>query len=161
VSPWLAGAYGALALGLAWSLAGGSPWTHRVPFIVAAPPLALALWLGRPDPAGWPSDAKLPAQASLVSAYVREPDAATADRGRIYLWLDVGAAAPRAFAVPYTASLHRQVVRALTRVAQHQSVQMTAVRARRGEPGQGAVRFVAGRPPRLPRKPGHVAAALP
>jgi hypothetical protein len=152
VSPWLAAAYGVLALGLAWSIAGGSPWLHRVPFIVAAPPLALALWLGRPDPAGWPSSGHLPAHASLVSAYVREPDPTTSDRGRIYVWLDTGAAAPRAFSLPYSRPLHRQVVRALAHVAQRQSVEVRTTRARSRSSGPGRVSFVAAQQRGLPPK---------
>jgi hypothetical protein len=157
VTPWLAAAYAVLALGLGWSLAGGAPWVRRLPFIVAAPPLALALWLARPDPTGWPTGAGVPTHASLVSALVREPDPATADRGRIYLWLDIGSPAPRAFALPYSRSLHRQVVQALARVAQRQSVEVAS--GRRGHTsasgdGAGRVHFVAARPQGLPPKPG-------
>lgn len=116
MSPWLAAAYGALALGLAWSLAGTASWRRRAPYIVCAPPLALALWLGRPDPAGWPSTAKVPAHAELVSAQIDEPDPAVSDPGHIYLWLDVGGTAPRAFVLPYSRKLHEQVQQALQAV---------------------------------------------
>jgi hypothetical protein len=157
VSAWLAAAYAALALGLAWSLTTAERWRRRVPFIVAAPALALALWLGRPDPAGWPSGARLPAHASLVSALVREPDPATSDRGRIFLWLDVGRKAPRAYSLPYSRALHEQVQQALARIARRQSVDVSNVRAngRRGGPsgGAGRPRFVVARPTGLPPKP--------
>jgi hypothetical protein len=159
VTPWLAGAYGALALGLGWSLAGGSPWARRAPFIVAAPTLALGLWLGRPDPTGWPSNARVPSHSSLVSAVVREPDPATSDPGRIYLWLDLGGAAPRAFALPYSRPLHRQVEQALARVAQRRPVEVTKRAARRAAPGGRGVTFVSAQPPQLPRKPGAAAVA--
>ncbi|MGN6798267.1 MAG: hypothetical protein ACTHKS_08965 [Gaiellaceae bacterium] len=130
MSPWLAAAYAVLALGLGWSLTGGARWRRRIPFIVGAPALAVALWLGRPDPAGWPSTGKLPAHADLVSALVHEPDPATADTGRIFVWLDVGRSAPRAFALPYSRSLHERVQRALARIARRQPVRI--VTARRG-----------------------------
>jgi hypothetical protein len=122
MSAWLAAAYGALAIGLAWSLTSGARWALRIPFIVGAPAIAIALWLGKPDPAGWPTAAGLPKHASVVSALVHEPDPATNDRGRIYLWLDVGGKAPRAFAVPYSRGLHEEVQRALARLAQGRPV---------------------------------------
>jgi hypothetical protein len=131
VSPWLAAAYAVLALGLGWSLTGGSRWRRRIPFIVGAPALAVALWLGRPDPAGWPTSGRLPAHADVVSAVVREPDPATADRGRIFLWLDVGRPSPRAYELPYSRSLHEQVQRALARLAHHQPVRMVAASSAR------------------------------
>ena len=133
MSPWLAAAYAVLALGLAWSLTGGARWLRRIPFIVGAPVLAVALWLGRPDPAGWPSSGRLPAHADLVSAVVREPDPATSDRGRIFVWLDVGESSPRAFALPYSRALHEQVQRALGRIARRQPVSLVTAR-----PGAGA-----------------------
>lgn len=122
MSPWLAAAYAVLALGLAWSLTGSHAWRRRLPYIVCAPPLALALWLGHPDPAGWPSTAHLPAHAQLVWATVDEPDPALSDPGHVYLWLDVGSAAPRAYVVPYTRKLHEQVQHALRAVKRGRSI---------------------------------------
>lgn len=132
MSPWLAAAYAALALGLAWSLTGSASWWRRAPYIVCAPPLALALWLGRPDTAGWPSGATVPAHAQLVWASVDEPDPAVGDKGHIYLWLDVGAAAPRAYALPYSRTLHDQVQKAMNAVKRGQpmSVERDAPRSR-------------------------------
>jgi hypothetical protein len=157
VSPWLAGAYCILALAFGWAIAGGSRWAYRVPFILAAPPLALALWLGRPNAAGWPMSGHVPPHASLVSAFVREPDPARADRGRIYIWLDIGADAPRAFALPYSRPLHQQVARALAHVARHQSVEVRMAHAARGGSrthgaGVPQLRFVVGRQAGLPPK---------
>jgi hypothetical protein len=98
--------------------------------------VALALWLGRPNPAGWPTGAAVPAHAALQWALVDEPDPATADPGRIYLWLDVGSRAPRAYALPYTRTLHRQVQRALKRVAHGQTVALGRSRGRAARTGQ-------------------------
>jgi hypothetical protein len=140
VSPWLAASYAALALGLAWSLTGSASWRRRVPYIVCAPTLALALWVGRADPAGWPSSAGVPAHAQLVWADVVEPDPAVSDPGHVYLWLDVGSAAPRAYVLPYTRQLHRQVQRALRSV-------------RRGEP------IAVGRPARTHGRSRHTSGA--
>jgi hypothetical protein len=55
----------------------------------------------------------LPLQASLVWARVDEPDPAASDPGRIYLWVDLGAAAPRAYSLPYSRRLHERVQHAL------------------------------------------------
>jgi hypothetical protein len=157
MSPWLAAAYAVLALGLAWTLAGGGGWKRRVPFVVCAPALAFALWLDRPDPRGWPSPAALPAHASLVAARVDEPDPEASDPGRIFLWLDVGRAAPRAYAVPYSRSLHRQVQRALSHLQHRQSVEVSAT-SRRGRAGRGrgrrrlVVRLYPHPPVQLPAK---------
>lgn len=153
MSAWLAAAYACLALGLAWSLTGGVRWVRRVPFIVAAPVLGLALWLDRPNAAGWPSSDGPPAHAALVSAVVREPDPATADRGRIYLWLDVGSGEPRAYSVPYSRSAHEQVQRALAKLARRQRVEV--VSSTRGPRGGGkghGLQFAVERLPRLPVK---------
>lgn len=159
MSAWLAAAYAALALGLAWSLAGSASWWRRAPYIVCAPPLALALWLGRPDPAGWPSSAKVPAHAQLVWAVVDEPDAAVGDRGHVYLWLDVGAAAPRAYVLPYSRKLHDQVQKAMSAVKHGQPIGVGRAAPRRqhararASGQQGAVvRFYPHPPDLLPPK---------
>jgi hypothetical protein len=136
VSPWLAAAYGALALGLAWALTGSASWRRRMPYIVCAPPLALALWLGRPDAAGWPSVAKAPAHAQLVWASIDEPDPSVGDKGHIYLWLDVGSAAPRAYALPYSRALHKQVQKAMNSVKQGRPIGVgRAAPKSQGRPG--------------------------
>ncbi|MGH2936243.1 MAG: hypothetical protein ACRDL2_17260 [Gaiellaceae bacterium] len=157
MSPWLAAAYAALSLGLAWSLAGGAAWRRRAAYIVCAPPLALALWLGQSDPAGWPSAAKVPAQSSLVWGVVDEPDSATGDRGHIYLWLDVGGSAPRAYALPYSRSLHQQVQHALNAVRHGQPIAVSPARSGKGGAGgagggRGPLRFYAHPPVGLPPK---------
>jgi hypothetical protein len=130
MSAWLALAYAALALGLGWMLAGGGDWRLRAPYVVLAPAVALALWLGRPNPAGWPTARAVPAHAALQWALVDEPDPAASDPGHIYLWLDVGGLAPRAYALPYSRTLHEQVQRALRRVAHGRSVALGRAQAR-------------------------------
>jgi len=153
VNPWLAAAYAALALGLAWSLAGGPGWRRRAAYAVCAPPLAFALWVGRPDPAGWPASGKVPRESSLVSAVVDEPDPATGDRGHIYLWLDVGAAAPRAYSLPYSRALHEQVQHALDELKHGHGVALA-----QGQGGGGhervPLRLFPHPPPGLPAKAG-------
>jgi hypothetical protein len=160
MSAWLAAAYAVLALGLGWVLTSATAWKQRIPFIVAAPALALGLWLGRPDPTGWPSAAHIPAHASLQWAVVDEPDPATSDPGRVYLWLDVGGAAPRAFSLPYSRSLHKQVQHALMSIQHGRPIAVARSHpAGRGggrgtTPGHGGVVHFYRHPPvRLPPKP--------
>jgi hypothetical protein len=160
MSAWLAAAYAVLALGLGWLLAGGAPWKLRAPFIVAAPALALGLWLGRPDTSGWPSGAHIPPHATLQWAVVDEPDPASFDPGHVYLWLDVGGGVPRAFALPYSKSLHEQVQRALTSLQHGRSMAVArsaSTGAGKGKKGgvaqQGVVHFYRHPPVRLPPKP--------
>lgn len=145
MSAWLAFAYAALALGLGWLLAGDIAWRWRAPYIVMAPLVAVALWLGRPNPAGWPTSLHVPAHATLEWGLVDEPDPATADPGRIYLWLDVGRPSPRAYSLPYTRRLHEQVQHALRSVQRGQPIGVaragTARRRRGGRGGAGALRF--------------------
>jgi hypothetical protein len=159
MSPWLATAYCALALGLGWLLAGGRRWRAKAVYVVCAPALALALWLGRPDPTGWPSRAAVPANAQLVSALVDEPDPTSGDPGRIYLWLELGTAAPRAFSLPYSRSLHERVQRALAAVRHGMPVGIVhaAAAGAHGSAGQGRhapLRFYPHPPVRLPPKAG-------
>lgn len=160
MSAWLAAAYAAMALGLGWLLAGGTPWKLRLPFIVAAPALAFGLWLGRPDPTGWPSAAHIPKGASLQWAVVDEPDPATSDPGHVYLWLDVGGTAPRAFTLPYSRSLHKQVQHALTSLQHGLPMAVAHSRPARARGGRNrasgqrsVVRFYRHPPVRLPPKP--------
>jgi hypothetical protein len=124
----------------------------------SAPPLAFALWLGKPDPAGWPSAASFPKGAQLVWAQVDEPDPAASDPGHVYLRLDVGATAPRAYSLPYSRQLHEQVMRALKAVKQGRpmGVARVAHRGTRGQPVPGShrmqVRFSEHPPVVLPPK---------
>lgn len=158
MSPWLAAAYALLALGVGWALARSGDWRTRAAYIVCAPLVALGLWLGRPNPAGWPSKAGTPAHAQLLWAQVDEPDPATADPGRIYLWVDVGAKAPRAYSIPYSRPLHEQVQHALTALQHGTPIGLARTAAgahgarQRGTRSAGAVRFLRHPPVVLPPK---------
>jgi hypothetical protein len=144
MSVWLAAAYAALALGLGWLLAGDRAWRWRAPYIVLAPAVAVALWLWRPDTAGWPTTARVPPHASLVWSVVREPDPSASDPGRIYVWLDVGQGAPRAYSIPYSRALHEQVQRALNAVKQGRPIAVSGKVAARRRTARG---HAAGRAP--------------
>lgn len=63
---------------------------------------------------GWPAQEQPPERFQLVGAVVEEGDKNTGRPGWIYLWTlpledDRAGAAPRAYRVPYTEALHRQV----------------------------------------------------
>ncbi|MBV8064929.1 MAG: hypothetical protein JOY73_05360 [Actinobacteria bacterium] len=155
MSAWLAAAYAVLALGLAWSLTGAASWRRRVPYILCAPPLALGLWLGRPETAGWPTSAGIPVHAQLVWASVDEPDPSLNDPGHVYLWLDVGGTAPRAYALPYSPQLDRQVQRAMRGVKRGQPLAVgrrSTGRASSHGHGHVIVRFYPHPPVVLPPK---------
>ncbi|MBV8597747.1 MAG: hypothetical protein JO017_02890 [Actinobacteria bacterium] len=137
MSAWLAAAYAVLALGVAWVLIGGGSWKRRAPFVVLAPALALGLWLGRADPAGWPTLSGIPKQAGLVWAQIVEPDPATADPGRIYLWLDTGKPSPRAYSLPYSRPLHEQVQKALQAIRLGDPIEVSRRGQRTPREGRG------------------------
>jgi hypothetical protein len=67
---------------------------------------------------GWPTDAAPPDRFELHAALVREPGRAGGSAGAIYLWLSARGKdgettrSPRAYAIPYSRSLHEQTARA-------------------------------------------------
>lgn len=71
---------------------------------------------------GRPTETEPPARFQLHAALVHEPDRGATDAGRIYLWLSpkseegVVDGAPRAYALPYSRSLHEAVARAQARL---------------------------------------------
>ena len=137
MSAWLPAAYAALALGLGWILAGDRAWRWRAPFIVLAPAVAVALWLWRPNTAGWPTTARVPPHAALVWSVVREPDPSASDPGRIYVWLDVGQASPRAYSIPYSRALHEQVQRAMNSVKRGRPIEVSGTVTAHQRTGRG------------------------
>jgi hypothetical protein len=164
MSAWLAAAYAVLALAFGWAIATGrGHWWSRLPFIVCAPALAIALWQAHLVPAGWPTTRHVPAQAGFLWADVHEPDPLHADPGHIYLWLDVGGPRPRAFTLPYSRRLHEQVEQAMRRVRRGLPVAVSRPRPRAGGPRghagahgppAGVLRFYPHPPAFLPGKPG-------
>jgi hypothetical protein len=147
MNAWLAAATSVLVLMGTWLLANNGVWWRRLPLVTASVVLAFGLWLSVPDTAGYPTSAPMPAHAGFVWGLIDEPDPQTGDKGRIFLWLDVGKSRPRAFTLPYTRQLHRQVQAAMnaTRHGQRVDVARAKKRGRHGrgrgaQPG-GAYRF--------------------
>lgn len=134
MNAWLAAATALLLLAAAWTLASGSGWRRRLLFTISAPVVAIALWASVPDTSGWPTAQHgFPRQAGLISAVISEPDPMNGSRGAIYLWLDVGALRPRAYALAYSRPLHEQVQAALDRLKKGEPITVThthGVRAR-------------------------------
>jgi hypothetical protein len=81
---------------------------------------------------GWPTEATPPARFQLHAALVHEPDRINASKGSIFLWLSPQdaegrpSAPPRAYALPYTRTLHEQVARAQGRLQEGRPVEGTA-----------------------------------
>ena len=135
----------------------GYRWKLRIIAIVVAPLLAFALWQAAQPPHGWPTSQPVPKSADFLWGDIREPQAG--DPGRIFIWLDVGVAQPRAFSLPYTRRLHQQVQAAMdaTKHGHTIAVSRPAKNAGRRGHGQrgGSIHFYPHPPIQLPRKEGH------
>jgi hypothetical protein len=106
-----AGSFLALAAVAGLAAASGTRWLLRLPVLAATPLLALAVWwqLGQRD--GWPAGAQPSEGSAFVAGLVRAP--AEGDPGAIYLWTQPpGSTAPRAYRLPYSPELEREVARA-------------------------------------------------
>lgn len=166
----LAGLHAALALLLlALQLRSGWSWRVKAAAIALALPAATGVYLATRAQLGWPSPEALPEHFRLHAALVDEPATKDADGGAIFLWLtpsadpEADAAGlpghrPRAFALPYSRTLHRQVHAMQERLAHGEPV---VGRYRQGRGWQrrfgaqnGAVDLEAPPPPPLPAKEG-------
>ena len=72
-------------------------------------------------------------------AQIDEPEPAVSDPGHIYLWLNVGGTAPRAYVLRYSRRLHEQVQRALKAAKQGRPIGVA-----RAVPGAGHGRSIPG-----------------
>lgn len=103
-----------LAALLLWLLAAQrGRWPVKLALIVAVPAFGFAIWHSADSLKGWPTGTKPPKTATFVWGVVVEPDPQTGDRGAIYLWLAAGDT-PRAYRLPYSRPLHKQVEQAKT-----------------------------------------------
>ncbi len=91
---------------------------------------------------GWPVKAALPEKFVMLSGYVEEPDKRTGSAGQVYLWTlslgeDHASDTPRAYRLPYSPRLHKEVGDAGKRlrrgVAQIGRVEETRTRLQPGE----------------------------
>lgn len=119
----LSGLYAALTLLLLYLLiAGRLSWIVRGTLVVLFTLAYLGSWQLWQDLAGWPARAVVPDRFMFHSATILEPDEEKAEKGHIYLWLTAlvdeegPAQKPRAYALPYSQSLHTQVQQAEMRM---------------------------------------------
>jgi hypothetical protein len=115
-------------------------WRTRAAVIVALPALSFALWQAAQPPQGWPTSGVQPREAGFLWGVIREPDPQTNDPGRIFLWLDTGASRPRAYSLPYTRQLHRQVQAALDATKKGRQIDVTRSGGNRRSAGGGRQR---------------------
>jgi hypothetical protein len=105
----------------------------RVLMIVCLPAVAFAVWRAAQPPTGWPALAQPAKQAQFQWGIVREPDQRSHDPGEIDLWLiPPGATQPRAYHLPYTRQLHKQVQAATKAVKAGMRVGIRKVGTRSG-----------------------------
>lgn len=101
----------ALAAVTGLAAANGTRWTLRLPLLAATPLLALAVWWQMSQRDGWPTAAHPANGAAFVAGVVEAPTAGRS--GAIYLWAQPpNSNAPRAYRLPYTQELERQVAHA-------------------------------------------------
>ena len=152
---WLAVVYAVVAALLTWLLTSASgDWRLKAALIVVAPALAFALWQGHLSPGGWPARTSPPDGAAFLWGAVREPT--DTDRGAIFVWaVPSGSQRPRAYQLPYTRQLHKQMEQAMSQARHGGHVSVRKAKARRGQPGPRSVlRFYRHPPIGLPAKRG-------
>jgi hypothetical protein len=106
-----AGTFLALAAAAGFAAASGTHWLLRLPVVAVTPMLAVAVWwqLGQRD--GWPVPAQPAEGSAFVAGLVHVP--AEGDPGAIYIWTQPpSSTAPRAYRLPYSPQLERQVAQA-------------------------------------------------
>jgi hypothetical protein len=115
--------------------ASGRRWVLRVPLLVATPLLALAVWWQLSQRDGWPSGSRPATGSAFVASVVQAPTPGNA--GAIYLWAQPpNSNAPRAYRLPYSHELERQVARAAS-AAKHGARVGVRSPKRRARPRQG------------------------
>lgn len=112
----------------------GSYWRVKAVLIVAAPSLCFALWAYTRPLTGWPTPTNLPPKAAFDWGIIEEPDPQTGNPGAIFLWLtDPGTVTPRAYKLPYSRPLHKQVQAALNMQKKGIPVQGKTIQATGGQ----------------------------
>jgi hypothetical protein len=159
---------------LALLIAPRLAWWAKITAIVVVLAFNFLSWSSVDSGVGWPVSSELPANALFLSCEVIEPDEATQEAGRIFVWeipLDFkhgvlafrpSGAEPRAYSVAYDRSLHEACAQSSKATAQGQRA---GIRARshkhghghglHGQPDAGKYRaYILPNPP-LPTKEAH------
>lgn len=110
---------------LLWALVyGRGHWAPKVAAIVVVLGFNFGVWHALDSFKGWPTTDTPPARAQFIEAVVHEPDTQTGDPGAIYLWLvpltnpgtplgyQQSNGEPRAYRLPYSEQLYKQVIQA-------------------------------------------------
>jgi hypothetical protein len=101
----------ALAAVSGLAAASGRRWALRLPLLAATPLLALAVWWQMSQRDGWPTAGHPADGAAFVAGVVEAPR--PGNSGAIYIWAQPpSSTTPRAYRLPYTQQLERQVARA-------------------------------------------------
>jgi len=158
-----AGCFLALAALTGLAATSRASWLTRLPFIVATPLLAVAVWWQLSQQSGWPAKGRPSDGSVFVASVVQSPTPTSG--GAIYVWTQPpGSATPRAYRLPYDPQLEKQVVHAAhaskhgTRVAIRLNHQRKAPTGKKGHGAQGQKsRFIFYKlpPPGTQTKTGH------
>ena len=139
------------------AVAEGPRWALRLPLIVATPLLALAVWWQLSQRDGWPAPARPAEGSEFVAGLVRAPS--PGDAGAVYLWTQPpGSATPRAYRLPYSPDLERQVAHAarVSKKGMHVAVRMVRTgrkgTARGAQAPSSSMRFIRLPPARITEK---------
>lgn len=124
---------------LSLNLRSGWPWQVKAAAIAVTAAFFVVAFIAVDAMLGWPTEGAPPERFQLHAALVQEPDPQGGRQGVIYLWLSprgpegVAADPPRAYALPYSRELHRQVADAKARLEQGRPIE--GRRARRPASG--------------------------
>jgi len=112
--------YVALIIFVVWSIFGKrfSP-SQKIIVSLLLPLIYYLHWTSLQETKGWPSDKTLPTQFELISADVVEPNQLEKISGNIHLWIrPKDDAPPRAYSLPYSRKLHKELFETKERIAQ-------------------------------------------
>ncbi|MDX6407039.1 MAG: hypothetical protein QOE13_110 [Gaiellaceae bacterium] len=148
----------ALATVSGLAAAAGRRWALRLPLLAATPVLALAVWWQLSVRDGWPTSSHPADGSSFVAGVVQAPTPQNA--GVVYLWAQPpNSDTPKAYRLPYSRQLERQVAQAASAAKRGTRVGLRATRNRKrtrraGSPQQpsGPLEFYRLPPPKLAAK---------
>lgn len=120
---------------LLWFVIGSrGKWYLKLPTIVFTLLFMFVVWYSLSSFSGWPTSQAPPKASYYLNGYVVEPDPVTNSKGAIYVWLvpsktDHGVldykpsqGEPRAYKLPYSRQLHKEIQEANQAIAHGQQV---------------------------------------
>lgn len=133
---------------LLWFLVGSKgKWQYKVPLIIIVPFLGFLTHQIPDTYRGWPTSDRPPLTSTYITGIVEEPDASTGSSGAIFIWLipDKGKTSdhglgyesktgePRAYRLPYSRQLHKQVDAANGQIKKGERIQARTTKPTGGE----------------------------